>query len=724
MNLTDSQKAAVDEIQHNLQLIACAGSGQTEVISRRIAHILASDKTVRPEEIVAFTFTRKAAENMVSRIKSRLSENGLDSALAESISIGTIHAYCYGLLKKYSSVFEQYELLDDVKTKLFIQRYHDQCGAATLNIGNGSINRALFLSCISKLADDYDNRDNWPQEDLKAFEEYRSCLYSHRFIDFSLLIFETFQQIEKNEALRNKIRSIRYLVVDEYQDVDDLQEKLIREIAKENCNICVVGDDDQTIYQFLGSNADNIIGFSKRYSDVVRINLEENFRSSGEIVDIADTSIKSNTKRLAKQMKSVQGLRGIKAVARRANSQEDEFSQIARTIAECHEQGTAYDRIAVLVRKGKYINPICGYLDRNSIPYVTDSSDYFFTGMYYGRLKDTLKNVVELDKAQLYAVWKDVLTDDAFRVGFKCLRSFSRNGGFALEVPLAGIIKEFAEITGLLDESAADYKERSETVRGICGILDDYDTIYGDRQLSARLSGVINFLEHSACDEYKNHSFSEKAEAGVQVMTVHKSKGLEFDTVIIPELEQGEFPLSNYGGKKYWHVLGKYFAEKKEKYESDMEDERKLFYVAVTRAIRQLYFFYNLSKKPISLFVKEAALSDYLEIDKADLQYEPPKPVRASAYSGTGRKKNDDDAEFSEEEIAYEVQRAKWQIARYARKQLRDYYGTAAHAIRGPAAAGAWGDFHAVSNMSDDEVIQSAISNGLIPSEYTITIRR
>ena len=220
MNLTDSQKAAVDEIQHNLQLIACAGSGKTEVISRRIAHILASDKTVRPEEIVAFTFTRKAAENMVSRIKSRLSENGLDSALAESISIGTIHAYCYGLLKKYSSVFEQYELLDDVKTKLFIQRYHDQCGAATLNIGNGSINRALFLSCISKLADDYDNRNKWPQEDLKAFEEYRSCLYSHKFIDFSLLIFETIQQIEKNEALRSKIRSIRYLVVDEYQDVE------------------------------------------------------------------------------------------------------------------------------------------------------------------------------------------------------------------------------------------------------------------------------------------------------------------------------------------------------------------------------------------------------------------------------------------------------------------------------------------------------------------------
>ena len=134
MNLTDSQKSAVDEIQHNLQLIACAGSGKTEVISRRIAHILASDKTVRPEEIVAFTFTRKAAENMVSRIKSRLAENGLDSALAESISIGTIHAYCYGLLKKYCSEFGEYELLDDVKTKLFIQRYHDQCGAATLNI--------------------------------------------------------------------------------------------------------------------------------------------------------------------------------------------------------------------------------------------------------------------------------------------------------------------------------------------------------------------------------------------------------------------------------------------------------------------------------------------------------------------------------------------------------------------------------------------------------------
>ena len=611
VRLTPEQQEAISEIDHNLQIIACAGSGKTEVITHRIVNILQSKPNIKPENIVAFTFTVKAAESMKSRIEKAL---GADSGYSiDQMYIGTIHSFCYHLLNKYTEKFKEYRILDTVKSHLFVARYCAECGMSDLDLDPYPFNVNLFLQCIDKMIDDYDNAASWTQEQRDVLNKYIECLYNHNYIDFALMIFETLRQIESNPEVKDYLSQIKYLVVDEYQDINDLQEKLILRIAECGANICVVGDDDQTIYQFRGSNANNMISFSERYADVYQVRLEKNFRCTPGIVDVADCVIGHNNRRIAKKM--VSGTKGLQSVieAKRFTDKKEQFDAIARQVIELHRAGIPYSEMAILVRKGKVIAPISSAFDRAGVPFEADSAEHFFSGNYFNRFVVTLQILADIDKARLYECWQDIIERTAFNVGFRFLRSSARGGA----LPLSKIIQGFCEKIEFLNEDAEDVEDRRINLDGIVKILDDYDEIYGDWQLSARISGVLRFLDTQAADEYKYHSFRPKDPDidAVQIMTVHKSKGLEFHTVFLPELTMKEFPISNIGGKKYYHVLGGVFEENKDKYQSDLEDERKLFYVAVTRAKQNLYMTYELSSQPVSCFVKEAAASSYLKLD-------------------------------------------------------------------------------------------------------------
>lgn len=613
-SLTPAQEAAIAEINSNLQIIACAGSGKTEVIARRIANILESKENILPESIVAFTFTEKAAENMKVRIAKALGKH--QTEITEKMYIGTIHGFCYALLKNFAEDFRDFRILDTVKSHHFITRYYKDCGMSDLGLELHPRNVILFLQCVDKMIDAFDESELWAENQKAAFEKYRKCLFSHRYIDFSFLIFEALQQIRSKPDVKKALSNIRYLIVDEYQDVNDLQEKVISEIANAGANICVVGDDDQTIYQFRGSNAENMISFSKRYPHVKQVRLETNFRCSHRIVDIADTVISHNENRLDKKMQA--GKRSEKSCteAIRYNSQSEEFAGIAHKIRELHHSGIPYGEISILVRKGKIIAPITTALDSFEIPYETDSAEKFFSGSYFSRFATTLQLLVDIDKSKLHDCWHDIVESTLLTKGFKYLRSCARNGRMTLREILEG----FCEQITFIDDSIEDCEERKENLAGITKILDDYDEIYGDWQLSARITGVLRFLAYQAEEEYKYHSFTLKDFSNdmVQIMTVHKAKGLEFHTVFLPELMMREFPASNVGGKKYWHVLGGIFEENKSKYQGDLEDERKLFYVAVTRARQNLFMTYELSEQPISCFVTEAAASQVLKINRAD----------------------------------------------------------------------------------------------------------
>ncbi len=703
VELTAQQQEAINELERNLQIIACAGSGKTEVITRRIANILRSKPGVRPENIVAFTFTEKAAESMKARIAKAM---GTTSGI-EQIYIGTIHGFCYHLLNKYTEQFQDYTILDTVKSHLFVARYYNDCGMSDLELDAYPRNVNLFLQCIDKMIDDYDNADNWTQLQRDVFHQYIGCLYAHNYLDFSLMIFETLRQIKENPEVRAYLSRIKYLVVDEYQDVNDLQEKLIVRIAEAGANICVVGDDDQTIYQFRGSNADNMISFPERYADVHQVRLEQNFRCAPGIVDVADCVISHNERRISKKM--VSGVPNLAAdiSARRYADEQEEFGAIAEKIAALNKQGIPYREMAILVRKGKWIAPISAALKKADIPFETDSAEHFFGGNYFNRFVDTLRILVDVDKAKLYEVWQDVIDDAAFNMGFKFLRSCARGGNLRL----GEILKEFCEKTSFLSEGAEDLAVRRIDLDGISKILDDYDEIYGDWQLSGRINGVLKFLGTQAAEEYKYHSFIPKdpdADA-VQIMTVHKAKGLEYHTVFLPQLMKREFPVSNMGGKKYYHVLGGVFEENKNRYESDIEDERKLYYVAVTRAKQNLYLTYELSSQPISFFVAESAVSHHLHIDRSDLTYNP----KADSGEWSLKYRSSYETKVFEPNPEWEEEcRQKqeyWAAVKYARSQLYDYYGTACHFFRG-----AYGDLERVKNMNPDEILYEASRSGLI----------
>lgn len=702
-SLTPAQEAAIAEINSNLQIIACAGSGKTEVIARRIADILESKENILPESIVAFTFTEKAAENMKVRIAKALGKH--QTEITEKMYIGTIHGFCYALLKNFAEDFRDFRILDTVKSHHFITRYYKDCGMSDLGLELHPRNVILFLQCVDKMIDAFDESELWAENQKAAFEKYRKCLFSHRYIDFSFLIFEALQQIRSKPDVKKALSNIRYLIVDEYQDVNDLQEKVISEIANAGANICVVGDDDQTIYQFRGSNAENMISFSKRYPHVKQVRLETNFRCSHRIVDIADTVISHNENRLDKKMQA--GKRSEKSCteAIRYNSQSEEFAGIAHKIRELHHSGIPYGEISILVRKGKIIAPITTALDSFEIPYETDSAEKFFSGSYFSRFATTLQLLVDIDKSKLHDCWHDIVESTLLTKGFKYLRSCARNGRMTLREILEG----FCEQITFIDDSIEDCEERKENLAGITKILDDYDEIYGDWQLSARITGVLRFLAYQAEEEYKYHSFTLKDFSNdmVQIMTVHKAKGLEFHTVFLPELMMREFPASNVGGKKYWHVLGGIFEENKSKYQGDLEDERKLFYVAVTRARQNLFMTYELSEQPISCFVTEAAASQVLKINRADLTY-----TQTNDSDITQNDYMDENPISSSGEQRKAEQKARqqyWNTVRYAKRQLYNYYGTACHYF-----PGAHGDLERLRTLSPDEILRLAATNGLI----------
>lgn len=702
-SLTPAQEAAIAEINSNLQIIACAGSGKTEVIARRIANILESKENILPESIVAFTFTEKAAENMKVRIAKALGKH--QTEITEKMYIGTIHGFCYALLKNFAEDFRDFRILDTVKSHHFITRYYKDCGMSDLGLELHPRNVILFLQCVDKMIDAFDESELWAENQKAAFEKHRKCLFSHRYIDFSFLIFEALQQIRSKPDVKKALSNIRYLIVDEYQDVNDLQEKVISEIANAGANICVVGDDDQTIYQFRGSNAENMISFSKRYPHVKQVRLETNFRCSHRIVDIADTVISHNENRLDKKMQA--GKRSEKSCteAIRYNSQSEEFAGIAHKIRELHHSGIPYGEISILVRKGKIIAPITTALDSFEIPYETDSAEKFFSGSYFSRFATTLQLLVDIDKSKLHDCWHDIVESTLLTKGFKYLRSCARNGRMTLREILEG----FCEQITFIDDSIEDCEERKENLAGITKILDDYDEIYGDWQLSARITGVLRFLAYQAEEEYKYHSFTLKDFSNdmVQIMTVHKAKGLEFHTVFLPELMMREFPASNVGGKKYWHVLGGIFEENKSKYQGDLEDERKLFYVAVTRARQNLFMTYELSEQPISCFVTEAAASQVLKINRADLTY-----TQTNDSDITQNDYMDENPISSSGEQRKAEQKARqqyWNTVRYAKRQLYNYYGTACHYF-----PGAHGDLERLRTLSPDEILRLAATNGLI----------
>lgn len=373
-NLSPQQIEAVNAIDEDVEIIACAGAGKTGVVTRRIVNIMKSKPDVLPENIVAFTFTKKAAEELKSRIYT-LGQTVLGHTHGfANMYIGTIHGFCLKMLQEFLPKFQSFSVLDEVHTKLFVERYYEEIGMVELGLQK-YIETGLFIRIMSLLNENWYDSHKWSTDVQEAFEKYRKKLYAEKYFDYSLILREMVQQLESNLVFRGIIaEKVKYLTVDEYQDTNPVQERLVNLLKELGANLCVVGDDDQTIYQFRGSDSNNILTFMQRYNIQKYIVLDTDYRSTEGIVNVAKNVIVHNSRRLPKEMQS-----GCKTVYddgditfKEFTLPEDEYEFMAQNIEKLHTLGIPYSEIAILLRKRKIGPDIAEVLAEHGIPFIIE----------------------------------------------------------------------------------------------------------------------------------------------------------------------------------------------------------------------------------------------------------------------------------------------------------------------------------------------------------------
>ena len=428
MNLTDTQRKAVEIGQTNMQLIACAGHGKTEVVARRVVRLLSQDKqeSLKPENLIAFTFTEKAAVELKHRIIRRTQEALGEVTGMVEMFVGTIHAFCLDLTKTENPKFLKYDVLSDVQQTLFINRHSRKSGLTkSTDLKNSSLRRYIdtgnYIGALSILREaDLESENLSDCSVMEGLKCYQSLLGENRFLDYSSILGEAEKMLRKNEYVRVRLsQSVEYVIVDEYQDINPVQESIIRSLHEIGANVCVVGDDDQTIYQWRGSDVQNILKFECRYPKVKQILLEKNFRSSEGIIGVAQAFIQQNPNRLPKSMspRGNQTYHDGDIVALNFETPEKEAQHIAETIDSLRSvafeengqsRGLSWSDMAILLRSVKNNGePITKALKAAKIPYVvTGMTNLFDKPEAEASLQIFYYVASRIDECDLEAAWQ------------------------------------------------------------------------------------------------------------------------------------------------------------------------------------------------------------------------------------------------------------------------------------------------------------------------------
>lgn len=637
--LSDNQIEAINTIDEDLQIIACAGAGKTGVVTRRVINILKEKNDISPENIVAFTFTEKAAEELKARIYKYGEEVLGNTKGFANMYVGTIHGFCLKMLQEYIVKFQKFTVLDEVKTKLFIEKNYDHCGMSDLNLKK-YIETNLFLNVVSVLNENVFDSDKWDEKTRIAVKKYKDCFYEKNYFDYSLIMNEMLFQLENNDEFARIVRSkIKYLTVDEYQDTNPIQEKLISFIKGGGCNLCIVGDDDQTIYQFRGSDPENILTFKERYNVDKYIVLDTDYRSTEAIVDVAQKVIKNNSNRLPKQMKSGSSFKyeDGDTVYSEFESIDEECKFIGERIKALHESGVNYSEMAILLRKRKFGTNFAAVFEQMDIPFIVEGVNELFTTAECRAAKgifDYLNG--EISITDLFNMWLNIdydldkkeVSDAISTLANINVSSLKFYGEFVIQ-------KVFHDFLRPLSITSDSDDKNAEIILYNLGkfsqVIDDFETIYYATIPKNKLYNFCNFLKYMADGIYPEGYIANtyiKPDA-VNIMTVHQSKGLEFTAVFIPQLNKNNFPSRKMGGKGIWHVINKEWIQNASKIAGDdpkdrMEEERKLYYVAVTRARKYLFLTrapFNNQEKFVSSFMIESKGSSYMISYDDDMYY-------------------------------------------------------------------------------------------------------
>lgn len=623
--LSPEQQAVVSHRDGHLQVVACAGSGKTEAVAWRVAKLI--DEGVEPAAIVAFTFTERAADALKARISRRVAELKGEAFLDRlgPMFVGTIHSYCLRLLQDHVPEFGNHDVLDEHRLAGLLSREFKR-------LDLGSLGDPRHWRPIADFRRNVDVVENELLDPAKlagtplgdCCRRYVEMLERYHFFTFGQLIVSAVKALE-NKDIFNRVHSrLRHLIVDEYQDINPAQERLIELLAKPPVHLCVVGDDDQAIYQWRGSDVTNILTFVKRYGAGSKP-LTVNRRSRPGILKKANAFAKTITPRLEKAMRPNREPGDLEVHAWAAETDQDEAERVAETIEALQKCGYRYRDIALLFRSvrtssppfvaalrgrgiplrcagrtGLFLQPEAAVLGKlyawlsgndwknerfaTSSPVslgalVKEFADVFNGGRPIKELKEYLND------------WKEYVPDNSSPVNlvrdyYKFLHELGVEK-LNLDDPLGsarmGCLARFSQIL-------ADYEHVTRRARYVD---EDGEPVFkgGQDRGTWYYRRLFNYLQHYALDAYEDFEGEDTFDLdAVDILTVHQAKGLEWPVVFIPCLVGGRFPSGRSGEHQEWLIDEKIFTPKmRRRYEGGETEERRLFYVALTRARDVVY---------------------------------------------------------------------------------------------------------------------------------------
>lgn len=600
-NLNFAQKEATTHIDGPLLVLSGAGTGKTRVITSRIAHMIL-DNGINPDAIMAVTFTNKAANEMKTRIEKIVGHTA-------GLWVGTFHSISAKLLRMYASsigIDPKFAIIDDSDKNKIIKQI-----IAELQIDEKRYPQKLISYLLSTIKEkcvdenDLDRLQGFKYGNLKVPElyvAYQTKLKIYNMVDFDDLIMLVVKMFKNHKNILNDLQDrFKYIMVDEYQDTSHAQHLMLKILASKYYNICCVGDEDQSIYSWRGAIVDNILNFEKDYSGAKIIKLEENYRSSSNILGIATGLITNNKSRYNKRLFS-NANQGEKVRIIKTQDSNHEGNQISDNIANEFESGCKYNQMAILVRASFQIRSLEECLIKRNIPYrVVDGVKFYDRKevkdlIAYMRFifSDTdrlaFERIINLPKRGIGDKTLEKVFQASESHGWsitKALNQMLQNGDFSKKVA--------DEITIFLDHLSHwreyVYNERftlsslADMVAMQSGYLSflkqeseedgGTDRIENVKELIDALSGfhaMEEFMEHIALFSAKDGGSGQQD--AVNILTIHGSKGLEYDIVFLPGWEENVFP-------SYKSI--------EDNGESGLEEERRLAYVAITRARKKLF---------------------------------------------------------------------------------------------------------------------------------------
>ena len=595
--LNDKQREAASQIDGSILILAGAGSGKTRTITYRIAHMI-ENVGISPYSILAVTFTNKAAKEMRERVEELVGD------VAKACTISTFHSFGMRLLRMYgkevgyNSNFTIYDTDDQKRIVKAILK------GQNLSINGVKLTERDLVSMISKIKEQIKTLDEYSvmnKQIVEVYDKYNRALLESNAMDFSDILLNTYKLLQKPEILEKVQNKYKYIMIDEYQDTNNLQYKIIDWIARKSSNLCVVGDENQSIYGFRGANILNILNFETNYNNAKIIKIEENYRSTTTILDEANELIKNNKSSKDKKLWTQNGKGDlIKVLA--CDNARDEVSRIIEIIKKNHQNGIAYRDMTILYRTNAQSRLFEEGFLRYNIPHKVFGGISFYSR---AEIKDIIAYLSIIVNPQDELNLQRIINVPKRKVGEKGIEkiiTYARENNLNLLEALShikeisgltvvgkekllemyDIIKELKDLSytetasyivqTLIDkikyidyikENYSDAEARIENIDEFKNSILELENVVGELRLNEYLENVSLI---SATDDLE-----EKSDY-VKLMTIHNSKGLEFPIVFLVGFENEIFP----GSRAMFE-------------EKEMEEERRLCYVALTRAEKKLY---------------------------------------------------------------------------------------------------------------------------------------